>query len=109
MKKCLEVLKAATAHNSGIILQNHYFFLFFQILIFSFSNSIFRYSYYRSSIADKISDYEDIWEPKSERCLSPAESELQFKALDYNFRLTNADQNSKSKHQIMTSINNSIL
>ena len=39
----------------------------------------FRYSYYRSSIADKISDYEDIWE-KSERCLSPAESELQFKA-----------------------------
>jgi len=38
------------------------------------------YSYYRSSIADKISDYEDIWEPKSERCLSPAESELQFKA-----------------------------
>lgn len=37
------------------------------------------YSYYRSSIADKISDYEDIWE-KSERCLSPAESELQFKA-----------------------------
>ena len=53
-------------------------FLFFQILIFSFS--IFRYSYYRSSIADKISDYEDIWEPKSERCLSPAESELQFKA-----------------------------
>ena len=78
MKKCLEVLKAATAHNSGIILQNHYFFLFFQILIFSIS--IFRYSYYRSSIADKISDYEDIWEPKSERCLSPAESELQFKA-----------------------------
>jgi hypothetical protein len=78
VKKCLEVLKAATAHNSGIILQNHYFFLFFQIPIFSIS--IFRYSYYRSSIADKISDYEDIWEPKSERCLSPAESELQFKA-----------------------------
>ena len=64
--------------------QQWYYFtklLSFSILskqIFSFS--IFRYSYYRSSIADKISDYEDIWEPKSERCLSPAESELQFKA-----------------------------
>ena len=53
-------------------------YLITAVLIFSFS--IFRYSYYRSSIADKISDYEDIWEPKSERCLSPAESELQFKA-----------------------------
>ena len=41
------------------------------------------YSYYRSSIADKMSDYEDIWNPGadiSDRCLSPAESELQFKA-----------------------------
>ena len=42
------------------------------------------YSYYRSSIADKMSDYEDIWEKsdaaRETRCLSPAESELQFKA-----------------------------
>ena len=40
------------------------------------------YSYYRSSIADKMSDYEDIWDKSTEttRCLSPAESEIQFKA-----------------------------
>ena len=43
-------------------------------------------SYYRSSIADKISDYEDIWPdsntlPKaSARPITPAESETQFKA-----------------------------
>ena len=46
---------------------------------FFYYTPYFRYSYYRSSIADKISDYEDIWD-KNERCLSPAESELQFKA-----------------------------
>lgn len=40
------------------------------------------YSYYRSSIADKMSDYEDIWDKTemTQRCLSPAESEIQFKA-----------------------------
>ena len=38
------------------------------------------YSYYRSSIADKMSDYEDIWDKSETRCLSPAESEIQFKA-----------------------------
>ena len=60
------------------------------------------YSYYRSSIADKMSDYEDIWEKsdaaRETRCLSPAESELQFKAYLANklangkFRENNFDQ-----------------
>jgi hypothetical protein len=44
------------------------------------------YSYYRSSIGDKMSDYEDIWDKSNSataeqpRSITPAESELQFKA-----------------------------
>ena len=41
-------------------------------------------SYYRSSVADKMSDYEDIWcdhhTASSIRSITPAESETQFKA-----------------------------
>ena len=58
------------------------------------------YSYYRSSIADKMSDYEDIWEKsdaaRETRCLSPAESELQFKAYLAN-KLANGEFINHSK------------
>ena len=66
----------------------------------SSTNTKRRYSYYRSSIADKMSDYEDIWDKSETRCLSPAESEIQFKAYiakklakgdEFDFSSSNSD------------------
>jgi len=43
-------------------------------------------TYFRSSVADKMSDYEDIWCDKtSARSLTPAESENQFKVYTLSY------------------------